>query len=267
MLCFRHACELIRAGGLGKLHTIKVTLPCRWTSESNGPFPPAPLPPGLDWDRWLGQAPVVDYCPRRCHGSFRRWYEYSGGQMTDWGAHQMDIAHWAQGDVVAPLTAAGTAEFPNVTGGYNTPIQFNAELTYTNDVRVQVRAEPEYDNTGVRFEGDRGWLFVNRGRLEGSGLDLPAPKIEPLHCRSAARTNALSYHLIQFLIAMKTGEPPVSDVASQHRAATACHLTNIAMRLGRKIAWDAAAEQIADDAEANAMLSRSQRQPYQMPPV
>jgi len=265
MAMFRTACELVRAGGLGRLHTITVTLPYRWNKESNGPFSAAPIPPGLDWDQWLGQAPNADYCPQRCHGSFRRWYEYSGGQMTDWGAHHMDIAQWAQGDDVAPLTVTGTAEFPNVPNGFNTPIKFNAELTYPAGVRVLVRSESAFDNNGILFGGDRGNLFVNRGRLEGSALALPTPRPEPLHPRPAARSLALSYHLIQFLIAMKTGEPTVSDVAGQHRTASACHLTNIAMRLGRKLTWDADREQVVGDAEANAMLSRTQRPPYQVP--
>jgi hypothetical protein len=184
--------------------------------------------------------------------------------MTDWGAHHMDIVQWALGDASAPRTAAGTAEFPAVPGGFNTPIKFCVEYTYPNDVRVLVRTHATESN-GVRFEGNRGDLFVNRGRLEGSAFSLPMPRTEPLHARPAARTLGQSYHLIQFLIAMKTGEPPVSDVVSQHRTATACHLANIAMRLGRRVTWNAAAEQIVGDAEANAMLSRPQRSPYQLP--
>jgi myo-inositol 2-dehydrogenase/D-chiro-inositol 1-dehydrogenase len=267
MANFRRACELVRAGGVGQLHTITVTLPCRWNRESTGPFPPAPVPPGLDWDRWLGQAPLADYCPQRCHGSFRRWYEYSGGQMTDWGAHHVDVAQWALGDAVAPLTVEGHAEFPNVAGGFNTPIQFHTELTYPGGVRMLVRSDPGQDTNGVLFEGDRGAIFVNRSRLDGSALNLPAPATTPLHPRSAARTAAQAYHLIQFLIAMKTGEPLVSDVVGQHRSATTCHLANIAMRLGRKLTWDGGREQIVGDAEANAMLTRPQRDPYKLPKI
>src|SRR5947209_6245215 len=88
---FRTAAELVRNGRLGTLHTVTVTLPQRWKAEYDGPFPACPVPPELNWERWLGQAPWAEYCPQRCHGTFRRWYEYAGGTMTDWGAHHMDI--------------------------------------------------------------------------------------------------------------------------------------------------------------------------------
>ncbi|HEY1380894.1 MAG TPA: Gfo/Idh/MocA family oxidoreductase [Gemmataceae bacterium] len=267
MARFRGAVELVRGGALGRLHTITVTLPERWKGEGNGPFPTLPVPPGLDWDTWLGQAPWAEYCPQRCHGFFRRWYEYSGGQITDWGAHHIDIAQWAIGDDAAPLTVEGHGEFPEVTGGFNTPIEFRAEMTYAGGVRLVVRSDPTFEDNGVLFEGDRASLFVNRAKLEGTGLSRPADRVEPLYPRSAARTNALAFHVVQFLIATKTGDTPVSDVASQHRSATTCHLANIAMRLGRKFTWDARREQVVGDAEANAMLSRPQRSPYQVPAV
>ncbi len=117
------------------------------------------------------------------------------------------------------------------------------------------------------FEGDAASLFVNRSRFEGSALGRSAARVEPLYSRSAARTNPLAFHVVEFLIAMKTGETPVSDAASQHRSATTCHLANIAMRLGRKLTWDAGREQVVGDDAANAMLDRPQRSPYQVPTV
>jgi predicted dehydrogenase len=264
MAKFRRACEQVRSGALGRLHTVTVTLPERWKGEGNGPFPPQPVPPHLNWERWLGQAPWADYCPQRCHGYFRRWYEYSGGQMTDWGAHHIDIAHWAMGcETGGPLTVEGEANFPNVPNGFNTPIEFRVTMTYPGGVVVNVRSDPEFDNNGVLFEGDDGALFVSRSRYQCSAARRRGPDAVTLHPRDPARTNALSYHLIQFLTALTTGEAPVSDVASQHRSASACHLANIALRLGRKITWDAAREQIVGDAAANALLSRPQRPPYQ----
>src|SRR5262249_27050588 len=94
---FRVAGELGLNGRVGKLHTVTLTLHQRWKAENDGPFPTCAPPAHLDWERWLGQAPLVDYCPQRCHGTFRRWYEYSGGQMADWGAHHLDITQWVLG--------------------------------------------------------------------------------------------------------------------------------------------------------------------------
>ena len=267
---FRTACELVRNGRLGKLNTVTVTLPQRWQGENAGPFPTSAPPAELDWDTWLGQAPRVEYCPERCHGFFRRWYEYSGGQMTDWGAHNLDIAHWAMGmDNSGPLTVAGQARLPNQPNGFNTPLEFSVDMRYPNDVLLQVRtadAEPT-----VRFEGDGGWLTVQRKHWEGSAIDelarnpLPSDAIK-LHEVSPARwTQPLVQHLLHFFRCIRHGERPISDVVSQHRSTSACHLANISMRVGRQISWDAERQQVLNDAEAQAMLQRPQRSPFMLP--
>jgi predicted dehydrogenase len=269
---FRTAVELVRNGRLGRLHTVTMTLPQRWTGPYEGPFLSFPLaPPWLDWDAWLGQAPRVDYCPFRCHGTFRRWFEYSGGQMTDWGAHHIDIAHWAMGITDGgPQTVEAQGQLPHIPNGFNTPIEFTAVLHYRGGVVLHVRTDKDFDANGLRFEGDGGWLFVNRERIEGSAWDefqkRPLPRdAERAHPSPAWRANHLTHHLRHFFACVRGGAQPVSDVVSMHRAASACHLVNIALRLGRKLTWDAAAEQVVSDAEANAMLHRQQRSPYQLP--
>jgi predicted dehydrogenase len=269
---FRTAVGLVRDGRLGALRRVTVTLPRRWTGPYEGPFWHFPsAPPGLDWDAWLGQAPRVDYCPQRCHGSFRRWYEYSGGQMTDWGAHHLDIVHWAL-DIRdgGPRTVAGRGLMPHVPNGFNTPVEFTADLDYPGGVRVHVRTHADDGENGLRFEGERGWLFVNRERLEGPAVeDLArgtlAGAAARLHPSPACRCNTLTHHLRHFFACVRHGEPPVADVGSMHRSATACHLVNISLRLGRKLTWDAACEQVVGDAEANALLRRDQRAPYRLP--
>lgn len=267
---FRTACELVRNGRLGKLHTVTVTLPQRWRGESPGPFPTSAPPAELDWDTWLGQAPWVEYCPERCHGFFRRWYEYSGGQMTDWGAHNLDIAHWAMGiENAGPLTVAGRASMPNVPNGFNTPLEFTVDMRYPNDVQVRVRTAME--EPSVRFEGDGGWLVVQRKHWEGSAVDeltrkpLPDDAIRLHEVPPARWTQPLVHHLIHFFRCIRHGERPISDVVSQHRSATACHLANISMRLGRPITWDAERQQIVNDGDAQAMLGRPQRSPFVLP--
>jgi predicted dehydrogenase len=269
---FRTAVELVRNGRLGRLHTVTVTLPQRWQGDGDGPFPSFPVaPPWLDWDAWLGQAPRVDYCPQRCHGSFRRWFEYSGGQMTDWGAHHMDVAHWALGITDGgPRTVEGRGKMPHVANGFNTPIEFTADLHYPGGVRVQVRSHPDFDENGLLFEGDQGSLFVNRERLTGaaveelSGRPLP-PDAFRLQAGPSSRANQQTHHLRHFYACVRWREEPVADVVSMHRSATACHLANISMRLGRKLTWDAAREQVVGDDGANAMLRRDRRSPYLLP--
>lgn len=268
---FRMAAELVRNGRLGNLRQVTMTLPKRWKGETNGPFPPMDPPEELDWEQWLGQAPLVPYCPQRAHGHFRRWYEYAGGQMTDWGAHHMDIAHWAMDmDRSGPLVVDGQAEFPNVPGGFNTPIDFTADLYYPGGVRVHVQTSADENLNGINFEGDKGSLFVSRAKVEGPAVDelkdnpLPADAVR-LHDTPGYKSNVLSRHFMQFFDCMYGDAKPLSDVVGQHRSTTACHLANIAMRVGRKVTWDPVREEVVNDPEAAAMLTRAQRVPYQLP--
>lgn len=250
---FRTACELVRNGRIGKLKRVTVTLP---DSPAGGPFAKQAPPPHLNWDFWLGQAPLVDYIPERCHYQFRWWYEYSGGIMTDWGAHHMDIAHWGMGvEDSGPLTIEGKGTLPNIPDGYNTPNLFTVDYTYPNDVTLHVNI----GDNGVLFEGDKSRVYVNRGRISGKPVeelkDNPLPD-------DAIRLVKSRDHMGNFVACVKSREKPISDVVSQHRSISACHLANISLRLGRKLTWDAAKEQFVGDSEADSMLSRPQRAPY-----
>lgn len=262
---FQTACALVRDGRLGRVHDVTITLPQRWVGESCGPFPTMAPPPELDWAQWLGQAPWAEYCPQRCHGSFRRWFEYAGGQMTDWGAHHMDIVQWALDmDQSGPQTVAGQGNFPKVANGFNTPIEFSVDMAYANGARVRIRTSSDEKANGIEFVGDAGAITVSRTKLVGPAVDQLA--VQPLpKPASGSKTNFLIYHLQEFLTCLDTRATPVSDVVSQHRSVSACHLANIAMRLGRKVTWDAEREQVLGDAEAQAMLQRPQRHPYQIP--
>lgn len=250
---FRLACELVLNGRIGKLRQVTVTLP---DSPAGGPFARQPVPPHLDWDFWLGQAPLVDYMPERCHHLFRWWYEYSGGTMTDWGAHHMDIAHWGMGiESSGPLTVEGRGTLPNIPDGYNTPNQFTVDFTYPNDVKLHVNI----GDNGVLFEGDQGRVYVNRGRITGKPVE--ELKENPLPA-NGIKLPVSDDHMGNFVSCVRSREKPVSDVVSQHRAVSACHLANISLRLGRKLSWDAQREQFVGDSEADSMLSRAQRAPY-----
>jgi len=266
---FRLACEMVRAGRIGKLKKVAVTL---GKNVTGGPFQEAEPPPYLDWDRWLGQTPKVPYIAERCHYTFRWWYEYSGGQMTDWGAHHLDIALWGMGvDRSGPVAVEGKADFPNIPNGYNVAVNYYAKLTYAGGLEMEV-----FDNgrNGIMFEGEDGHIFVNRGTVSGKPIDdLAASPFPREQFRLYARDNlarpprmgkldAIVNHMGNFFDCVKDRAEPISDVPSQHRSVSACHLANIAMRLGRPLNWDPEKESFVGDDEANTWLRRAQREQY-----
>lgn len=264
---FRLACELVRNGRLGKLHTVTVYVPAGLRA---GPFKPQPVPPGLNWDFWLGQAPNVEYMRERCHGSFRWWFEYAGGPMTDWGAHHNDIVRWALG-LDGSVAVEGKVLVGPIPGGYNTPSEFEAELLWPNGVRHIVKTttadspfgeilDPAGQRNGIRFEGTDGWLWVNRGNLSASDDEIymtPLPD-------NAIRLPVSTDHMANFFEAVRARKDPIAPVEEGHKSASVCHLTAIAVRLGRKLNWDPAREKFtgASAKEANAQLARAMRKPY-----
>jgi predicted dehydrogenase len=265
---FGRAVATVRRGQLGKIKKVTVNLPL--STEEGGPFAAQPVPEGLNWDMWLGQAPKADYCPERCHFRFRWWYEYSGGICTDWGAHHMDVAQWGL-DVEnsGPMTIDGTAtRLPQIPGGFNTPKFVTVNYLYPGDVHVQLLAQAPGDE-GVTFEGEKGRIYVNRGRITGKAIEEQDadPKLKEAVMADVVKlfkgnTAKMGDHMGNFFEAWQHGKWPISDVESQHRSVSACHLANISIRLQRKLTWDAAKEEFVGDSEANAMLSRPQRAPY-----
>jgi predicted dehydrogenase len=223
---------------------------------------------------WQGQTAAVPFIPERCHYTFRWWYEYSGGQMTDWGAHHIDVAQWGLGvDPVAPVEINGTADFPDVVDGYNVAVNFGVEYIYPDGVKMTVK---DNGRTGVMFEGEEGRIFVNRGTVSGKPVeDLADSPLErdayTLYAHDnldrpqrAGKLDAIINHMGNFFDCVRSRETPISDVESQHRSVSTCHLGNISMRLGRPLRWDAEAEQVIDDDEANTWLSRPRRAGYEI---
>lgn len=264
---FRLVTELVRNGRLGKLRQVTVYLPA---GLRGGPFAPSPAPAGLNWDYWLGQAPRVDYVKERCHTTFRYWLDYSGGTMTDWGAHHNDIARWAIG-LEGPVAIEAQVRAEPVPGGYTAISEYEVVFTYANGVRHIVKTTPD-DNifggvvkrdgqrNGLRFEGTDGWIWVNRGDLEASDealLSTPLPA-------SAPRLEVSNDHMGNFFECVRTRRDPICHVEVGHRSASMCHLAAIALALRRKLEWDPAREQFIGDgsAQANARIAREQRRPY-----
>ncbi len=260
---FLKAVALARSGRLGKKLT--VTSATMWGGRG-GPFNNEVPPKHLDWDFWLGQAPKVPYCPQRCHLNFRWWLEYSGGQVTDWGVHFVDIAQWALGcENTGPVVIEGTGEFPNIPNGYNTAVTFDCTLTFAGGSKIVFHSVPKGESKGVLIEGDKGRIFVNRGRLSGKPIEELTNSDKDWLDQEVIKLykgKKPGNHMANFFGCIKDHSLPISDVFTHHRSVSSCHLSNIAMLLGRKLRWDPAKEDFIGDDEASAMRSRQQREPY-----
>lgn len=264
---FRLACELVRNGRLGQLQEANVWLPA---GLREGPFAPAPVPAGLDWDFWQGQAPATDYVPQRCHGTFRFWYEYSGGTMTDWGAHHNDIAYWAVG-LIAPTKVESTRNAEPIPGGYNAYNDYEVRYTYENGVKLNIRTTPDDSiygevlkkdgqRNGIRFVGTDGWIWVNRDQITASD---PALLRTPLPA-DAERLYVSNDHWQNFFDCVRSRKEPICNVETGHRSATMCHLGAISLRTGHPLTWDYQQERFTGEhaAQANTYLAREMRKPY-----
>lgn len=265
---FRLAVEMIRAGRIGKLKKATCTT---GPNPSGGPFAVRPVPGYLNWDLWQGQTPSVPYMEERCHYTFRWWYEYSGGKITDWGAHEVDIAQWGIGEL--PIEVEGTAVYPNIPNGYNVATSCHATVKYPSGVVLEIN---EKGRGGTLFEGETGRIFVNRGTLAGAPVDelkdkpLPREQFKLYDFDNLERPertgklDAIVNHMGNFFDCIRANHSTISEVVSQHQSVTTCHLANIAMRLGRPIRWDASREMITGDEEANRFLRREQRKGFEI---
>jgi predicted dehydrogenase len=247
----RHMCELVRNGRLGRLRTVTATIA---TNNKTCPptWSPEAVPQGFDYDMWLGPAPWEPYTPLRCHYTFRFILDYSGGQMTNWGAHFLDVAQWGIGaDDSGPVEVEGRAEWPR-EGLFNTATKVDFTCTYANGVKLIGTTGPGH----TRFEGDEGWISDGKEAMPRSLLQEPIGPGE-LHLYEAK-----GGHMGNFLECVRTRRDPSAPVEVGHRSATVCHLGNIAMMLGRKVRWDPVAERFVNDPEADRMLDRPRRAPW-----
>ncbi|MHB8903224.1 MAG: Gfo/Idh/MocA family protein [Thermoguttaceae bacterium] len=281
---FLQAVALVKHGRIGTVK--KVTCGINGM-ESSPVIPLAPVPEELDWEVWLGPAPKVPYraLPElrtgygggvplfsNCHYSFRNWHEYSGGKLTDWGAHHVDIACWALGASDTGPSKITPAEFqlaceykdgyPVVDDRYNVATEFTIRAAMPNQVELIIES---HGDNGILFEGTEGRFFVSRGRISGKPVEalkdqpLPEGAIEEVYGGKISEN-----HSANFVESMKSRKQPISDVWSHNRMLEICHLSNIAMRLGRELTWDPAKRQIVGDDQANAFLSRKNRAGYEI---
>ena len=257
--CFRFAVDIARSGMLGRLHTLH----CYYhNGPTCPPQKPEPVPEGFDYDRWLGPAPFEAYTPRRCHSSFRWLYDYSGGQLTDLGAHFNDLAQWANDSQhTGPVEYEGWAEFPK-DGLFNTPVRFEVVATYADGVKMiyHDETEPGRGPRGNKFVGTEGWVSVDdTGKITASSDAI----MQKLKANQMGYEYMMGHHR-NFLDCVKTRRTPISNAEVSHRTVTTCHAGNICLRLGRKLRWDPIAERFVNDEPANRMLERTKRSPWSL---
>jgi predicted dehydrogenase len=253
---FRQAVEIVRSGLLGRIERIRVGIP---GVNFTGPAVADSTPPAnLDYDRWLGPAPKKAYNEKHVHYLFRFFWDYSGGQMTNFGAHHLDIVQWALNmDNSGPLEIIGTGQF-HKDNWYEVPEKF--EVTYTYEGNLKVIAGQDQPPGGVVFEGANGDLYVTRSKITCD----KNPDILKAEIPKVSRVTVSDNHFQNWVDCIKSREKPIADVAIGHRSATVCHLGNIAVRTGRKLLWNAEREFIQGDDEAQAMLSRPYREPWEL---
>jgi predicted dehydrogenase len=251
---FRYACELVRNGRIGKIIRVNAAVggPSKWCD-----LPEEDLEPGLDWNLWLGQAPMRPYhsilSPRGVHNHFPRWRayrEYSGGGMTDWGAHHFDIAQWGLG-----MDASGPVE---IVPPSDEKAESGVRYVYANGVEL-IHGGPG----GVNFVGTEGEIFVNRGKLASKPESIIKEPIgdDETHLYESPG------HQRDWLDCIRSRKRPICDVEIGARSVTVCHLGNLVYWNRRKLRWDPAKWEFPGDAEANGWRDRPRRDPWQLPTV
>jgi predicted dehydrogenase len=275
---FRVACELVRNGRIGKLETVKIGLP---GDPSGKEEPEMPVPKNLNYDMWLGSTPGVYYTENRVHPQkgydrpgWLRCEQFGAGMITGWGHHHIDIAHWGMdAEYSGPLEIRATAEFPK-SGLWDVHGDFNVEALYPGGVTMLISGKLP---NGIRFEGSEGWIFVTRGNYSvtasdptvGNAAQSPLTASNPAILKSQIGSEEIHLHRSadhhgNWLDCIRTRNQTICPVEVGHRACTVCLLSHIAMKLPRKLRWDFRRERFRDDDEANGMLTRAQRWPYQI---
>jgi predicted dehydrogenase len=252
---YRSVVDVVQSGLIGRLHTIRASLG-PWGGNGVAKPEPPPNPEVFDYDRWLGQAPWAPYSPVRV-ALWRNCWDTSAGPIADMGPHFLETAQWAhQSETGGPVEFEGTAEFPLPDEGFaNVPFVVRVTARYADGVQIVM----DSGEKAVRFDGDAGWVRVD---------DMGGLTAEPKSILQARRTvSGVGYtymagHVRNFLDCVKSRRQPGSHPEIAHRVHTIAHAANLAIRLGRKLRWDPAAERFVDDEDANRLLWRTMRVPW-----
>jgi predicted dehydrogenase len=271
---YAEAVEYVKSGKLGKIRLVRAWAYLDWKGETPV-LPDGPVPEGVDYDMWLGPAQKRPFNQNRFHFTFRWYWDYSGGLMTDWGAHMIDIANWGMG-IKAPSSAVsigGKFGYPN--DAMETPDTQQVMWAFPGfsmiwEHALGVGRGPEAREHGVQFHGEQGVLVVDRGGWEvypeTDRIDKPRVYRSAAVPRRPASTSSDMHllHVQNFIDCMHSRKRPNSDVEIGHNSMIACHLGNIAQRLGRQIKWDVDREMIIGDKEAETYVSRAYRPPWKL---
>lgn len=273
---FKRACELVRNGRIGKLHSVHIGLPA---DPAGGITTEMPVPENLNYDMWLGSTPHIYYTLDRVHSQtdvesrpgWLRQEQFGAGMITGWGVHHIDIAHWGMNtELTGPIEVEATAKFPT-SGLWNVHGDYEVHAKYANGVNMYLNSK---NPNGLRFEGSNGWIFVTRGNVSITASDPGAGGNQKAF--TASDPNILSsviganeIHLYEskeqhgnWLDCIKSKKPTISPVEVAHRSCSACLVAHAAMKVQKKLYWDPKKEIFKDNIEANKLLSRPQRFPY-----
>jgi hypothetical protein len=281
---FRIACEMVRNGRIGKLHTVRIGLP---SDPSGGSTEVVPVPKNLNYDMWLGSTPLAPYTVDRVHPQgatinerygprpgWLRLEEYCLGMITGWGSHHVDIGHWGMDtELTGPIAIEAKAEFPT-SGLWNVHGPYHIEMSYANGATMII--DHKFPN-GIRFEGSDGWIFVTRGAERVTSSD-PIPTGKAAKSLQASDPDIFKTplgkddvrlhespngdHHLDWITSIQTRKPAATSAEVAHRSTSACITGWIGMKLGRKLKWDPVKEKFEGDDTANDMLSRAERAPY-----
>ena len=250
---FRRACELVRNGRIGKVLKIEVGLP---TGGGTDVRQVTQVPEGLDWNWWLGPAPWVPY-RGVCHWDWRWIMDYSGGQLTDWAGHHIDIAHWGMGwDYTGPVEIQGKGEYPT-DGLFNVATAYRFDCKYADGLIMTVANDQQITH-GAKWYGEKGWIHVDRGGLYVEPAGILKEVIGP----GETRLYESNDHNQNFLDCVKSRKLTICPAEVGHRSISVGLLGEIAMLTGRKIKWNPETEEIIGDEAASALLGRSYREPW-----
>jgi len=259
---FRKGCELVRNGAVGKIHTVEVGLPAGHYDFAGTKDKMQPgAPPAWFWyDRWLGPASEEPYIEARVHKNWRWNYNTGGGQLMDWVGHHVDIAHWGMGwDETGPAEVEGTGEIPPANAVWNTITKYRVTCQYPGNVKMIIAGGHDEIKSGTKWIGDKGWVAVDRGKIEASD-----PKLLTAELKPGIPYPVSPGHYQEFLDSVKSRKRTLTPAEVALRSATPGWLGTIAIKTGRKIRWDAEKMAILGDEAAARMLGREMRSPWRL---